>query len=142
MPAKVSAVSGLEKEGTALFHRTMPFAKRLGVEVLAHGKEVVRSRVPWEDSLCTLGGVLHGGVLMALADANAAVCAFLNLADGAKGTTTIESKTNFLRAVREGHATATSRVLHGGRRVIVVETELHDDEGMLVGKVTQTQAVL
>ena len=135
-------MSELDAEGTALFHRTMPFAKRLGVEVLAHGKDVVRSRLAWEDSLCTLSGVLHGGVLMSLADANAAVCAFLNLPEGAQGTTTIESKTNFLRAVREGHATATSRVLHPGRRVIVVETEIHDDAGKLVAKVTQSQAVL
>ncbi|HVW41268.1 MAG TPA: PaaI family thioesterase [Amycolatopsis sp.] len=120
----------------------MPFTKRLGIEVLAHGKDVVRSRLAWEDSLCTLSGVLHGGVLMSLADANAAVCAYLNLPEGATGTTTIESKTNFLRAVREGHATATSRVLHPGRRVIVVETEIHDDDGKLIAKVTQSQAVL
>jgi uncharacterized protein (TIGR00369 family) len=135
-------MSELDEEGTALFHQTMPFAKRLGVEVLAHGKDVVRSRLAWEDSLCTLNGVLHGGVLMALADSNGAVCAFLNLPEGAKGTTTIESKTNFLRAIREGYATATSRALHAGRKVIVVETEIHDDAGKLVAKVTQSQAVL
>lgn len=135
-------MSQLDEEGTALFHQTMPFTKRLGIEVLAHGKELVRSRLAWEDSLCTLGGVLHGGVLMSLADANAAVCAFLNLPGDAKGTTTIESKTNFLRAVRDGYATATSRPLHPGRRVIVVETEIHDDGGKLVAKVTQTQAVV
>jgi 1,4-dihydroxy-2-naphthoyl-CoA hydrolase len=135
-------MSELDEAGTALFHQTMPFTKRLGVEVLEHGTALVRSRLPWEDSLCTLGGVLHGGVLMSLADANAAVCAFLNLPDGAKGTTTIESKTNFLRSVRDGHATATSRPLHPGRRVIVVETEVHDDSGKLVAKVTQSQAVL
>jgi 1,4-dihydroxy-2-naphthoyl-CoA hydrolase len=137
-----SDLSDLDEEGTALFHQTMPFAKRLGVEVLAHGHEVVKSRLTWEDSLCTVGGALHGGVLMSLADATAGVCAFLNLPDGAKGTTTIESKTNFLRAVREGHATATSRPLHTGRTVIVVETEIRDDADKLVAKVTQTQAVL
>ncbi|GHF44063.1 uncharacterized protein (TIGR00369 family) [Amycolatopsis bartoniae] len=132
----------MDAEGTALFHQTMPFTERLGVEVLEHAPEVVRSRLAWEESLCTLGGVLHGGVLMSLADATAAVCAFLNLPDGAKGTTTIESKTNFLRAVRSGHATATSRPLHTGRTVVVVETEIRDDADKLVAKVTQTQAVL
>jgi uncharacterized protein (TIGR00369 family) len=137
-----SDLSDLDEEGTALFHQTMPFAERLGVEVLAHGREVVKSRLTWEDSLYTVGGALHGGVLMSLADATAGVCAFLNLPDGAKGTTTIESKTNFLRAVREGHATATSRPLHTGRTVIVVETEIRDDADKLVAKVTQTQAVL
>lgn len=121
---------------------TMPFTEGMGVEVLECGPGLVRSRLAWSESLCTLGGVLHGGALMSLADATAAVCAFLNLPDGAKGTTTVESKTNFLRAIRCGHATATATPLHAGRRFIVVETEIRDDGGALVAKVTQTQAVL
>jgi 1,4-dihydroxy-2-naphthoyl-CoA hydrolase len=131
-----------DEEGTALFHKTMPFTERLGLEVLENKAELVRSRIAWDETLCTLGGVLHGGVLMALADSTGAVCAFLNLPEGGQGTTTIESKTNFLRAVRAGYATATSKPLHKGRRVVVVETEIHDDAGKLVAKVTQTQAVL
>ncbi|WP_280269778.1 PaaI family thioesterase [Nocardia wallacei] len=132
----------IDTEGTQLFHKTMPFTEKLGVEVLEHGPEVVRSRLAWDESLCTLGGVLHGGVLMSLADSTAAVCAYLNLPEGKQGTTTVESKTNFLRAVRSGHAVAPARALHTGRSFIVVETEIHDDAGKLVGKVTQTQAVL
>ncbi|MER7863501.1 PaaI family thioesterase [Amycolatopsis japonica] len=132
----------IDAEGTALFHRTMPLTERLGIEVLEHAPAAVRARIAWDETLCTLGGVLHGGTLMALADATGAVCAFLNLPEGAQGTTTVESKTNFLRAVRSGHATATAKPLHAGRKLIVVETEIHDDEGRLVAKVTQTQAVL
>ncbi|GAA3586244.1 PaaI family thioesterase [Amycolatopsis ultiminotia] len=131
-----------DDEGTQLFHRTMPFSERLGIEVLTHGPDLVRSRLAWAESLCTLGGVLHGGVLMALADSTGAVCAFLNLPEGAKGTSTLESKTNFLRGVRSGYALASSRPLHTGRRVVVVETEIHDDAGKLAAKVIQTQAVL
>ncbi|WP_019930325.1 PaaI family thioesterase [Nocardia sp. BMG111209] len=134
--------SGLDREGTALFHRTMPFTARLGVEVLAHGADLVRSRLAWSADLCTLGGALHGGTLMSLADATAAVCAFLNLPEGAQGTTTVESKTNFLRAVRSGYAVASARPLHAGRRFVVVETEIRDDADALVAKTTQTQAVL
>ncbi|WP_067697020.1 PaaI family thioesterase [Nocardia jejuensis] len=127
--------------GTQLFS-TMPFTAGLGVEVLECGPAQVRSRLAWNESLCTLGGAMHGGALMSLGDATAAVCAYLNLPEGKQGTTTVESKTNFLRAVRSGHATATSRPLHAGRSFIVVETEIHDDAGKLVAKVTQTQAVL
>jgi uncharacterized protein (TIGR00369 family) len=130
-----------EADGAALF-ATMPFTQGMGVEVLDCGPDLVRSRVAWSESLCTIGGVLHGGALMSLADATAAVCAFLNLPDGARGTTTVESKTNFLRAVRSGHATATATPLHTGRRFIVVETEIRDSDDALVAKVTQTQAVL
>jgi uncharacterized protein (TIGR00369 family) len=78
---------------------------------------------------------------MALADTCGGACAFLNLPDGATGTATIESKTNFLRAVSGGHVTASSRPLHRGRTLIVVETELTDPGERLVAKVTQTQAV-
>ena len=84
---------------------------------------------------------MHGGVLMALADTVGAWCAFLNLPEGA-GTTTIESKTNFLRAVRGGTVQATARPLHVGRTVVVVDTEFRDDDERLVARVTQTQAVL
>ncbi|MEW2505442.1 PaaI family thioesterase [Amycolatopsis sp. NPDC047767] len=126
---------------TELF-QTMPFAERLGIEALSQAPDLVRARLAWDAALCTLGGTLHGGVLMSLADSTGAVCAFLNLPPGASGTTTLESKTNFLRGVRAGHAVASSRPLHAGRRVVVVETEIHDDEGKLVAKVTQTQAVL
>ena len=72
----------------------------------------------------------------------AAVCAFLNLPEGAAGTTTVESKMNFMRGVPQGVVVATSKPLHKGRRFIVVETELVDDQDRLVARVTQTQAVL
>ena len=129
-------------EELATVWSTMPFAQTLGSELLEAGPPEVRARLAWDASLCTAGGVLHGGALMSLADSAAAVCAFLNLPEGASGTTTVESKTNFMRAVREGSVTALSTPLHKGRRFVVVETELRDDSGRLVAKVTQTQAVL
>jgi uncharacterized protein (TIGR00369 family) len=80
---------------------------------------------------------------MSLADSLGAICAFLNLPEGASGTSTIESKTNFFRGVREGHVAATSRPLHVGRTTIVVQTDLVDGtSGKRVALVTQTQAVI
>lgn len=122
--------------------KVVPFAAHLGIEVLAADAAEVRGRVAWAESLCTSGGALNGGVIMGLADNVGALCAFLNLPAGAEGTTTIESKTNFLRAVRSGHATAIARPLHVGRRIIVVESDVVDDEKRLVARVTQSQAVL
>jgi 1,4-dihydroxy-2-naphthoyl-CoA hydrolase len=129
-------------EELAAVWSTMPFAQTIGSELLEADPAGVRARIAWDASRCTAGGMLHGGVLMSLADSAAAVCAFLNLPEGAAGTTTVESKTNFLRGVREGLVTASSSPLHKGRRFIVVETELTDDQDRLVAKVTQTQAVL
>lgn len=120
----------------------MPFAVLLGVEALEGTAEKVTASLRWDETRCTVGGVMHGGALMALADTAGAYCAFLNLPAGSAGTTTIESKTNFLRAVREGEVKAVSRPLHRGRTVIVVDTELLDRDGRLVARTTQTQAVL
>jgi 1,4-dihydroxy-2-naphthoyl-CoA hydrolase len=127
---------------TAAAHESMPFTELLGLEVLSASAEEVKARMAWQEQLCTAGGVLHGGALMSLADAAGAYCAFLNLPEGSIGTATIESKTNFFRAVRDGHVVATSRPLHRGRTTIVVETDLHDAQGKHVARVTQTQAVL
>jgi 1,4-dihydroxy-2-naphthoyl-CoA hydrolase len=85
--------------------------------------------------------VLHGAALITLADSLGALCAYLNLPAGA-GTATIETKTNFFRAVRDGHVDAASRPLHVGRSTIVVQTDLRDAEGRHVAQVTQTQSVL
>jgi uncharacterized protein (TIGR00369 family) len=120
---------------------TMPFMGVLGAEAVSADASEVRLDVAWDESRCTAGGLMHGGVLMSLADGAGAWCAFLNLPEGAS-TTTIESKTNLLRAVRGGTIHAVARPLHVGRTVIVVDTELRDDEDKLVARVTQTQAVL
>jgi uncharacterized protein (TIGR00369 family) len=118
----------------------IPFAAALSMELLEATPELVVSRLQWTPERCTTGGVMHGGALMALADNGGGVCAFLNLPEGAVGTATIESKTNFLRAVREGAVTCTTRPLHRGRMMIVLESELARDDGALAAKVTQTQA--
>ena len=85
---------------------------------------------------------MHGGAIMALADTCGGVCAFLNLPEGAHGTATVESKTNFLRAITSGSANATTRPLHKGRTLIVLETEVAREDGKLAAKLTQTQTYL
>ena len=120
---------------------TMPHAVELGVVIQVATAEAVEATMPWAERHTTLGGALHGGALMAFADSLGAVCAFLNLPEGA-GTSTIESKTNFLRGVTAGTVRASTRPIHVGRRTIVVQTELRDDAGKLVALTTQTQAVL
>ncbi len=119
----------------------VPFAGTLGVELVSAEPERVTGRLAWSPERCTAGGVLHGGALMAMADTLGAVCALLNLPSGAT-TSTIESKTNFFRAVREGHVESVSRPLHVGGSTIVVQTDLFDADGQHVAQTTQTQAVM
>ena len=119
---------------------SMPFAALVGVELLQAGPELVRGRMAWAPERCTAGGLMHGGALMALADTCGGVCAYLNLPEGAHGTSANASASNFLRAVREGEITASTRPLHAGRTMIVVETEVARSDGALAAKVTQSQA--
>ncbi|MBK5224092.1 MAG: PaaI family thioesterase [Acidimicrobiia bacterium] len=127
---------------TEYLYASMPIGATLGIAAVSLDKDETVLTMPWRADLCTTGGVLHGGAVMALADSAGGACAFANLPDGAAGTSTIESKTNFLGAVRDGTVTATARPLHVGSTTIVVETELRRDDGRLVAKVTQTQTVL
>jgi uncharacterized protein (TIGR00369 family) len=127
---------------TEMIRQQMPLCATLGIEAVDLDPAAVRLGLRWRPDLCTTAGLLHGGALMALGDSAGAVCAFGNLPEGAAGTSTIESKTNFLGAVRDGLVTATTRPLHRGATTIVVETEIRDEGGRLVAKVTQTQAVL
>lgn len=120
---------------------SMPFASALQIEITDLTPQQVTATMAWAPQRCTTGGMLHGGSLMAFADTVGAVCAVANLPQDAS-TSTIESKTNFFRAVREGIVTATSTPLHVGRTTIVVQTDLTDDRSKRVARVTQTQAVL
>jgi uncharacterized protein (TIGR00369 family) len=120
---------------------SMPFAVAAGVEIESATRDEVRGGLDWSPDRCTIGGALHGGVLMTLADSLGAVCDFLNLPDGAV-TSTIESKTNFFRGVREGRVEATATPLHVGRSTIVVQTDVRDAAGKRAALVTQTQAVI
>ena len=149
-----------DNAATEMIHGLVPLAVTLGITADTAGPEEVVLSLDWAEGLTTGGGVLHGGIVMALADTSGAVCAFLNLPEGAGGTTTIESKTNFMRALtmpsgtdggggglsdkatRAGTVKAHSRPLHVGRRVIVVETEIRGENGKLAAKTIQSQAVL
>jgi uncharacterized protein (TIGR00369 family) len=119
----------------------IPFVVTLGIELVSATAQEVVGRLAWREELCTVGGALNGGALMSLADNLGGVCAYLNLPQDA-GTATISSSTNFMRPVRQGHVTGTSRPLRVGRSVIVVETELRDDAGELAAHTTQAQAVI
>ena len=127
-------------ELTDVVNEQMTLGTTLGIRTFG-GPDEVEATLDWAPGLCTAAGLLHGGVLMALADSAGGVCAFLNLPPGAR-TATIESKTNFFAAVREGEVRARTRPLHRGKTTIVLETDLLDHSGRLVGRTTQTQAVI
>jgi uncharacterized protein (TIGR00369 family) len=120
----------------------LPFARVLGIEFLSASKERVTAEMMVRPELCTAHSVLHGGAIMAFADTLGAAGTVLNLPEGA-GTTTIESKTNFLAAAPSGSKVlGESLPVHRGRRTMVWQTRLTLENGRAVALVTQTQMVL
>ena len=120
----------------------MPFAELLGIRIVSAVSERVVAEMKVRPELCTNPAVLHGGALMAFADSLGAYATMLNLRDGA-GTTTIESKTNFLAPAPVGaEVIGECAAIHRGKRTMVWQTRVTLKDGRLIGIVTQTQMVL
>ena len=127
---------------TRLNELKLPFAELMRIEFTEATIDRVVGAMQVRTELCTRPAVLHGGAIMAFADTRGAAGTILNLPEGA-GTTTIESKTNFLAAAPEGtRVTGEATPLHRGRRTMVWQTRITTEEGRLVAVVTQTQLVL
>jgi len=121
----------------------LPFATFLGVEYVEADADAVSARMVVRPDLCTLGGVAHGGAIMSFADTLGGVLAFLNLPEGAAGTTTLESKTNLVGAAPAGTTLVGScSFVHRGRRTQVLQTRVETEDGKLVALVVQTQMTL
>ena len=121
----------------------MPLAKLLGIELVEFGPEKIVAEMTVREELCTAGNSVHGGALMAFADSLGAIGGFMNLPEGASGTTTIESKTNFLgRAAVGSTLVGVTTPVSVGKRLSVWQTEIEDRDGRAVALVTQTQLVL
>jgi 1,4-dihydroxy-2-naphthoyl-CoA hydrolase len=120
----------------------IPFADLLEVKIVSAVPERVTAEMTVRPELCTNPAVLHGGALMAFADSLGAYATVLNLRDG-QGTTTIESKTNFLAPAQVGtRVSAECVAIHRGKRTMVWQTRITSEAGKLIGIVTQTQMVL
>lgn len=121
----------------------LPLAARLGIRFVSASVDEVIAELEITPDLCTSGNIMHGGTAMALADTVGAVATFINLPEGASGTTTIESKTNFLAACPVGEMVrAIATPVHRGRRTQMWQTRIQRGDGKLVAITSQTQMVL
>ncbi len=116
-------------------------AKHLGIRFVEALKDRVVAELDVRPELLTITGTLHGGTLMAFADTIGAAGTVVNLAAG-QSTATLESKTNFFAACREGTVRAESTPLHRGRRTQVWQTRITDPGGRLLSLTIQTQVIL
>ena len=121
----------------------LPFAKLMGVEIVHAAPDRIEGRLLVRDDLCTGGGILHGGAVMAFADNLGGTAATANLPATGGSTATIESKTNFFAGIPEGDvARAECTPLHRGRTTTVWQTRITRGDGKLAAIVTQTQLMM
>jgi len=114
----------------------------LGVRLTSVAPDVVRAEMDVRPELCTVGGVLHGGAIMAFADTLGAIGTAANLGEGER-TTTTDSSTKFIAAARAGtRITGDCIALHRGRSTMVWQTSVRNSDGKLCAVVIQTQLVL
>jgi len=118
----------------------MPFAGHLGLVLDEATRDRVVARLAWAPQLCTAGGIMHGGVLMSLADTAGALVAYLGLPEGAT-TATITSTSQMFRPVTAGTVRAVAAPLHRGRTTVTVQTDVRDSADRLVAQTTQVQAI-
>jgi uncharacterized protein (TIGR00369 family) len=118
------------------------FPGLMGIELLEATPDRVRAEMPVRPDLCTTGGTLHGGAMMAFADTLGAIGTVLNL-PAAHGTTTTSSATSFIAGAKAGSTVqAESLPLHRGRTTMVWQTTIRTEDGRTCAVVTQTQLVL
>ena len=129
MPEDLDAIAAL-----------MPFTQQLGMTLDQAGPDQVVARLDWAPHLCTTAGIMHGGVLMSLADSAGALVTFLGLPEGAT-TATITSTSQLFRPVTGGTVRAVAVPLHRGRTTVTAQTSLYDSQDRLVALTTQVQAV-
>ena len=129
MPEDLDAIAAL-----------MPFTQQLGMTLDQAGPDQVVARLDWAPHLCTTAGIMHGGVLMSLADSAGALVTFLGLPEGAT-TATITSTSQLFRPVTGGTVRAVAVPLHRGRTTVTAQTSLYDSADRLVAQTTQIQAV-
>ena len=114
----------------------------MGIEFIETSPDRVVARMKVRPDLCTVGGILHGGSVMAFADTLGAVGTVINMPAGAR-TTTVESSTKFLAgAAVNTVVTAESTAFHKGRTTMVWQTLIRNEAGKLCAVVTQTQLVM
>jgi len=127
----------------AMQQRLAPlFPGLMGMQFTELAPERIVATMAVRPDLCTAGGILHGGAVMAFADTLGAVGTFINLPQGAR-TTTVDSSTKFIGAAPQGSTvTGECTPFHRGRTTMVWQTLLKTESGKLCAVVTQTQLVI
>jgi uncharacterized protein (TIGR00369 family) len=112
-----------------------------GLEILEVEEDLVRGRVALRDEVRQVMGLLHGGVMAAMAESLTSMATGKVTLQEGKVAMGQSNQTTFLRPVTDGHVTATCRPRHKGRTTWIWDVEFTDDEGRLCALSRMTVAV-
>lgn len=127
---------------SSISEKLPPFSQHLGIRIISATPDLVVAEMDVRPEFCTTPPTIHGGAVMAFADTLGAVATIINLREG-QGTTTLESKTNFIAPAPAGDIMrGETTPIHRGRRTQVWQTRITNGAGKVVAVVTQTQMVL
>jgi uncharacterized protein (TIGR00369 family) len=112
-------------------------AKQFGFQLVEAKPGQVILRMNVNEHHLQVHGVVHGGVLAALADTAGGLASYMASPPGTR-VATIEMKINYLEAVEGGSVTAEAIVVRIGRHIAVVDCDVRDGSRRLVGKALMT----
>ena len=119
------------------------FPGLLGVDFREAGDGYVRASLGLEEKHMAPNGFLHAGTVVGFADSACGYGCILSLPEGARGFTTVELKTNFLRTAQPGATIACEAALvHGGRTTQLWDATVTDEEGRRMALFRATQLIL
>jgi uncharacterized protein (TIGR00369 family) len=112
-----------------------------GLEIVSLGDEEARAQVRVRDELLQPAGIVHGGVLAAIAESLTSLATWVAVQDDGLAAMGQSNQTSFLRPIAAGTIHALARRRHRGRTTWVWEVDVTDDEERLCALVRMTIAV-
>jgi uncharacterized protein (TIGR00369 family) len=139
-PSPGKSSKALERLGAQQLHRRLKensTAKQMGFTLVKATRGRVLLRMKVDARHLQVHGVVHGGVLAALADTAGGLASYMACPLGTR-VATVEMKINYLEGVERGTVTADAQVVRIGRHLAVVDCDVTDDHRRLVAKALMT----
>jgi uncharacterized protein (TIGR00369 family) len=118
-----------------------PIMSTLGMKLIRYSRGRATLSLDVDRRFHNPMGTIHGGIMTDLADASMGIATTTTLIDG-ESFSTLELKMNFLRPVIKGKLTATGKVLHRGKTIVMADCIVRNEEGKAVARGTATQIIL
>jgi len=118
-----------------------PYYQLLQISLEQIDTGFARFRMPFRKELTQAYGMVHGGAIASLAD-TAVAFALMTLVQPGEKVLTVEFKINFLAFVNGGEMIGEARVVNKGKRLVMADMEVKDENGNLLARGLATYTIL